>query len=335
MPRAVADNIAIMGTRIIAMTDTDALPKSVQTLLCEFDKASNSIMQEIENRSNAPAPKTLYHYTNATGLKGILESGTLWASDISSVNDPSEVSFGISELQGALDKFSKDKFDDFRKFAESISKIPWQKEIANIAHFFICSMNHDSYGDDLSQWRAYGNNGRGYALEFDGPGLVKAFGCSRQKLSFIINYNEKYLKNTANKLIECLYRYFVDLCMPYSENKTPISWQKDLRETFNLHAIMLALFFKHCAYRHENEYRLMQIYPQRTEPPAVKIRMGSDELIKYREIEWKKHHANTLKRIIVGPAADYDKSYRFVRNCVEQYYPGTVEICHSTIPYRP
>jgi hypothetical protein len=46
--------------------------------------------------------------------------------------------------------------------------------IENIANFFVCSFSKD--GNDLSQWRSYADDGRGYVLGFDTQALEQAFG---------------------------------------------------------------------------------------------------------------------------------------------------------------
>jgi hypothetical protein len=45
-----------------------------------------------------PAPEsreTVWHYTNAAGLLGILRSNVLWATDAFFLNDAAEVTYGI------------------------------------------------------------------------------------------------------------------------------------------------------------------------------------------------------------------------------------------------
>ena len=44
-------------------------------------------------------PLVLYHYTSASGLKGIVESGTLWATDVLHLNDSSEISYAVELIR--------------------------------------------------------------------------------------------------------------------------------------------------------------------------------------------------------------------------------------------
>ena len=336
MRLAVGGITIIMTAMITTMSDADDLPSDLRQAFGAFDKAADRIIRKFAKPSNAAPPDSLYHYTTDIGLKGILESGALWVSDVRSVNDPSELSHGISLVHGALDEFSAGKSDKFRAFVARSRAIPWAKEIQNFVHFFICSLNRDSDGDDLSQWRAYGDNGHGYALEFNGHALVEAFDSGEDhNFSFPIQYDMTSLSNLVPTLIQHLHERFLAFHDSHSGHQLLNKCLDQLSARFDCKAITLSLFFKHRAYRHENEFRLMQIYPQGMDPPGVKIRMRSHELIRYREFEWKKQQAAGLKRIIVGPAADYDKSAQFVQNCLERYHPGTVKICRSTIPYRP
>ena len=55
-----------------------------------IDQAAEAItLNFVGELETEPAPPTLYHYTNRTGLEGILSSGTLWLGDIYTMNDPS------------------------------------------------------------------------------------------------------------------------------------------------------------------------------------------------------------------------------------------------------
>lgn len=44
----------------------------------------------------------IYHYTDLNGLKGIIESGSLWATHFSFLNDSNELTHGMNCLENAL-----------------------------------------------------------------------------------------------------------------------------------------------------------------------------------------------------------------------------------------
>jgi hypothetical protein len=49
-------------------------------------------------------PPLIYHCTDDAGLRGILETGKFWLSDIFNLNDPSELKHGYSLATSILKK---------------------------------------------------------------------------------------------------------------------------------------------------------------------------------------------------------------------------------------
>lgn len=64
------------------------------------------MIQKIAESLYADTPKELlYHYTTISGLKGIVESQSLWASDVRYMNDSAELQYIISLLKDCSDSF--------------------------------------------------------------------------------------------------------------------------------------------------------------------------------------------------------------------------------------
>jgi len=117
----------------------------------------------------------LYHYTDSAGLKGILETGSLWATDADFLNDAQELQFGRPQLCDALlaqaeglDPGDRNPVGgagwsraaiirsavDYLRRGDAISR-------ANAEQVYVtCFCDRD---DLLSQWRGYGSSG-GYAI---------------------------------------------------------------------------------------------------------------------------------------------------------------------------
>src|SRR6266436_1255367 len=79
------------------MPRTDPLiPRDMAKAITRYDAQATKILQAFVNTVEArKASPVLYHYTNDTGLAGIIESGKLWFSDIFALNDPSELRHGL------------------------------------------------------------------------------------------------------------------------------------------------------------------------------------------------------------------------------------------------
>lgn len=102
---------------------------------------------------------TYWHYTNAAGLLGILQSHELWATSPIALNDTAEVKYGreliSAELESAREHYAP---DDFRRISMLVS--PYLGEWGN-GNLFLLSSSID--GDLLNQWHHYASTG-GFAI---------------------------------------------------------------------------------------------------------------------------------------------------------------------------
>ena len=157
------------------MLDPSLIPPDMQAALDALAKDSQQIVDNFLRQldEESPVPEIIYHYTNAAGLKGILESGILWLSDLTSLNDPSEIIYGFTRVLPILQDHVASIHPAGQTFTKNIKAFAESGVLQKVAHFFVCSFS--SKPDDLSQWRAYSDQAKGYALGFDGKLLEDAF----------------------------------------------------------------------------------------------------------------------------------------------------------------
>ena len=93
------------------------------------------------------------------GLRGILESGRLWLTDILSLNDPSELNHGLSLATTILNGKAANGPPESKLFADDFGEVMRLGKLQRSGDYFICSFS--SAGDDLGQWRAYADSGHG------------------------------------------------------------------------------------------------------------------------------------------------------------------------------
>ncbi len=130
-------------------------------------------------------PTTLYHYTSAQGLHGMLATGRVWGTNVSFLNDPSEMRYAARLIRNVMDE-EAGQLKTEQKAAEEHDAL-LRSIIADYATFMSTHLptwtesllktfedKGDAYmscfctkGDLLSQWRGYGATGGGYALGFD------------------------------------------------------------------------------------------------------------------------------------------------------------------------
>ena len=315
----------------------EALPEFMNDALSTFNDAALAILREfIEPMDTQPPPAILYHYTDGAGLKGILESGTLWLSDIFSLNDPSELRHGFSQLVAILDKRSKSGPPETRIFAKDFHNF-LKDGLDRSAHYFVLSFSSDV--DDLSQWRAYADNGRGYALGFEGKALETCFtkdgaipipNCS----TFNVEYKEAVLISLLERMIDRMW-HLISLPRNKATPRDAINpYMKELSIRLALNGLSASLFFKHAGYISEKEFRFLKIYRGDEVPPGLKQRVRGTETVKYLEFEWRRAAAGSLKEIVVGPAAERPKGVKFAKECAKTSNYKRVRTIQSKIPYR-
>ncbi|MGQ0696884.1 MAG: DUF2971 domain-containing protein [Panacagrimonas sp.] len=129
------------------------------------------------NRLLEPGAEDLiYHYCSTSTFKAILDSGKIRTSDIAMLNDSQEALWGYSAFEEAATRLIKrvGLNDDAPRielpFIEEIDKIPSPFQAR--AHPFVSCFSH--VRDDLPQWRAYGDDGRGVAIGFNARDLMKS-----------------------------------------------------------------------------------------------------------------------------------------------------------------
>ena len=187
-----------------ATRDERTLPKNVADALGQLFQNAQAVYAEFAHKLEAePTPNVIYHYTDARGLRGILETGKLWFTDIFYLNDPTELRHSLSFAVDFLRKEAAKGSPALKLFLEHLGTM-LSRDIEEIAHFFVCSFSKSS--DELGQWRAYADDGRGFAIGFDGKALEEAFAKIKGKLvpghiTFPVTYDDTVLQSMQERII--------------------------------------------------------------------------------------------------------------------------------------
>jgi hypothetical protein len=116
-------------------------------------------------------PETLFHFTSAEGLLGILKSRSVWASLSTSLNDASERVYAMDVVKDVVGGGVPGVAEQFLNSVtgilvgerpEGIDVDPMRAFVASF-----CDAENAS-----SQWLHYGRSGTGFALAFAGPKLA-------------------------------------------------------------------------------------------------------------------------------------------------------------------
>ncbi len=292
------------------------------------DTEATNILQAFINTVEAKKPPpVLYHYTKDAGLAGIIESGQLHFSDIFALNDLSELRHGLFIAIELLKSRTIAARPEIDTFASMFERFDLDAGIEAAGHFFICCFSGD--GDDLGQWRAYADNGQGFALGFDTSSLENAFTKKKgrpikQHSTFHMTYDDKKLTRIQTALVD-LVDPLISLPRATGVRGDALNaYMMDLLIYHSMNVIRGVMFFKHEAYKNEKEYRFQQLFRRDKPAPAVKYKQRPTSLVRYREFNWRKHAPSALKKIVVGPSADRIKTARFAKDCLAPFIPARV-----------
>lgn len=267
----------------------------------------------------------LFHYTDVGAVKAILEKRELWLTDIRFLNDSQELNDGVEYILEALNSYIPDGSvsGDYLERAQEMLTASIAEHIpryVDVEPTFVCSFSEA--GDQLSQWRAYGN----YAIEFERDTIeedLHLFHCI---------YDESNKKDVAVEMVsDAVYGVAKELQEYGSFGPDSINYTAVLVRT--------ASIFKDASFHEEREVRsaVDLLLPN----SDLKFRQRGGMLIPYII---KGFSLKAVKAIYVGPMPDQQLAYTsmkaFVRSLEHKFMDEggvverEIEIVQSKIPYR-
>ena len=274
----------------------------------------------------------VYHYCSGAVLEKIIMGQRIRASNIRYLNDPQEFLHGTKYLGDALEasglpeKVCKQVIDTF------------PVKICGRSQVYISCFS--SATDKLSQWRAYADDGRGYAVGFSvadmGYSAWDVF-CSTHR----VVYDETEKQNLAAAIVTAIKEYF---------DTIPKDADFDAKLVTALYFVLVAYsaIFKHTSFSEEAEYRLLIPDVPGTVRDAMigTKRMGvfnrGGILVPCIDVGTKPLPYSDskprlpIKKVLVGPCLEEYKAIYGVMNCLEiAGYGGDIHVDKSNIPYLP
>jgi hypothetical protein len=156
-----ADKAAARDGRRVRLMDNNPLPPNLAAGVDEFRNWSQQQLLTEEEATKITEP--LYHYTDAGGLRGIVESQKIRFTSYLHLNDPSELIYGMDIVHRLLNDIGERAHDGLvKRFCAKVDYLFQHRNFSDIFGFYIASFSRNR--DDLGQWRAYADNGRGFAL---------------------------------------------------------------------------------------------------------------------------------------------------------------------------
>ena len=115
------------------------MPENYAKPLHELEAKCNALVEEFAKTiTKEPPPPLIYHYTDDKGLRGILESGCIWLTNIFDLNDPSELRHGLALASKILSEKSKNSTPEGKLLASLFTDYV-TTGVKDSAKYFTCS----------------------------------------------------------------------------------------------------------------------------------------------------------------------------------------------------
>jgi hypothetical protein len=312
---------------------------------------------------------SVFHYTDASGLLGILGSESLFATDYRYLNDVAEkgiirellmpiLESEVAEItpkliqKGWLDKTF---YEQRGLSAHGVEAESMYRSIMtgtdNVSPLFVLSFCRHDEGSHafahglLSQWRGYAGSG-GFAIEFDEQQIGSLIGAEGEEYAHVLLRSadvlyEKYetlfdkdlYKGVAGELTRMI---FEEAGIDISE----VSGRKDV-DAIIPNIIATAPFLKHWGFSEEKEYRIIASCVRKGKipegehrrPKRIETRIRKELIVPYIELFDRTDIHPAIKSVIIGPHPEQDKQAKAVSMAMETE-GFDIPIKLSEIPYR-
>jgi Protein of unknown function (DUF2971) len=278
----------------------------------------------------------VWHYTNGEGLIGIVESGTLYSTQVSCLNDSTEVRYGQTIFKKALtDVLSKYEGNDtvkkfLTKYLKLLEEDPRMPSHAPSAFFIACFSSEE---DNLSQWRAYCNGVNGYAIAFKASNLYGAPNSVLVKVNYDKALHEKLAATVAEATVK-----FYEEGLPGKSPDQIEKWEDEFLMEWDSRISYLAPLVKDPGFGAENEHRVLHEFSagdlRQTVVVQKKTMMTRHVPVWFpRGVEaWVPRLP--IEKVMVGPCRHPGITGISVDTLLRKMGYGTGKVVHSVRPFQ-
>ncbi len=244
----------------------------------------------------------IFHYCDANTFHSICTNKTLRLSDLFSMNDFLEIHWGYSIWEKAATEIIKEVG---REFLDKIDEVIHSFGLKGLITAACFSKN----GDVLSQWRAYADNGKGYAIGF--------------KAKDILQLPVRPLKVLYDEVEQIAELKKIILEINEAEKLRGDKFERDFQESCGSIPFDLAAF-KNPAFQEEQEIRIIHVlsfiksnsflklvdtggtaFGKKVDGRPIKFRMSDNIPVAFIEEDFSNEgKLNPIVEVIIGPKND-------------------------------
>jgi hypothetical protein len=262
----------------------------------------------------------VFHYCSTESAGAIIESGKLRATDLRFLNDPTEWQHGhelvLADLGIELGRAKS--IDDEARLKSLIQRVGLRKERSFLA--LVASLSH--HRDSLALWRFYAVDGAGCSLGIDFD-KVPDWGEPGGAAAAYVVYDAAEKEEQIRRAV----RAHLDLekqLRPFAEMNLLLHW---CSVSLEIQSGLMALAFKHDAYKPEQEWRLVQM--RNIDDAEVRHRPTTLGLAPYDHIDV----SAAIVEVGLGPKQP-SNAVRQWEDWLRRQERGHIRVWRSGVPYR-
>jgi Protein of unknown function (DUF2971) len=279
----------------------------------------------------------LYHYTTGENLISIINSGELWATQASCLNDATELVYSAELLHRRVKaKIAAQHNPAIDPILTRLSEALSTPGVEISPVFVACFSERR---DDLSQWRAYSGGEGGYAIQFDPVKLREAGilptpqGIMEPQILLVrVEYDPASHAAMFDDILKWTEQYFLGL---QGAQKAPTidEWADEFCRYWLEHLAFYAPCVKNPAFRDEREWRLIY-YLRPDDPTKIKFRQRQSMMSRHIPLRLKK--LLPISGVLVGPCRHPRLSQIAASDLLVTggYDPTVVKVETTEVPYR-
>jgi Protein of unknown function (DUF2971) len=243
----------------------------------------------------------VWHYTNGPRLLGILQSATLYATQVACLNDKSETKYATDLFKASIEQLIEEKKDDptARAFLHRVLEIVKDDPstpVHGTSKFFVTCFSADE--DDLTQWERYGK--KGYSIGFYARGLWR----EPNSMLYRVVYDRKLQEKTCREIANATLSFFMEGLVG-DRLEDPEKWAEEFFLAWDEWVYKLAPLAKDPKWKAENEFRIVHEL-KTSEFSQVQFKQKETMMARFIALgtpSWVKRKTPLLPvaKIVIGP----------------------------------
>jgi hypothetical protein len=283
-------------------------------------------------------PGLIYHYCDANALLNIFRTKAMWATGTRYLNDSSELVTALRNLERTTEKHRKNKTGELLASLTEVMRTAGVDLLSRAIGMesYVACFSEDP--DILSQWRAYADDGMGFAIGFNAQKLRVLNSSSPGASITRMVYSGQDEQSLVDELFEGLGAIIKPYLPIFGAPGEKLSYDSSQPRTWLSVRLSEALYeltvqCKHHSFQEEKEWRIRAV------PNSTQFRSSRGRIVPYTVLDMtssKNDNLMPIEKIVIGPKAHRLDTERVLMYLGEEYGYGHsgFEIFQSDAPYR-